>query len=100
MPIVLLATFTVRADSADAFEAVIARLAPQVRATEPGVTLYQLARSKDDPLVYRMWETYADQAAVDAHGHTPHLLAEMDALMACQAKPPVIEFLEPVAVPW
>lgn len=100
MPITLLATFTVHADCTEAFEGVIARLAPQVRATEPGVTFYQLARSRTDPLVYRMWEVYVDQAALDAHGQTPHLLAEMDALMACQARPPAIEVLDVVAAPW
>lgn len=99
MSLVLLATFTVRADCRDRIEGVIRRSAPQVRATEPGVLLYQLARSKEQTGVYRMWEIYADKAAVEAHATTPYLLAEIDELMACQAAPPVIEFLDPVAVP-
>lgn len=95
MPIILLVTFHIRAEAAGLFEELIAGLAHEVRASEPGVTHYQLARSKDDPLVYHMWEVYADQAAFDAHGKTEHMRAARPKFADCMAGPPVFQFLEP-----
>lgn len=96
MSIILLVTFHIRPDATAKFEDLLAGLARDVRKSEPGVSHYQLARSKDDPLVYHMWEIYADQAAFDAHGKTDHMRAARGGLMECLAKPPVLHFHEPV----
>lgn len=97
MSIILLVTFNVRPDATEKFEALLAGLARDVLATEPGVTHYQLARSKTDPLLYHMWEIYSDKAALEAHGKTEHMAAARTGLMECLTKPPVIEFHEPTA---
>ncbi|GMK59741.1 hypothetical protein CspeluHIS016_0803470 [Cutaneotrichosporon spelunceum] len=34
---------------------------------EPGCSLYNPTRGRDDPLDWHVYEEYADQAAVDAH---------------------------------
>ena len=97
MSIIILVTFNVRPDTARKFEAAISELAGHVLSQEPGVSHYQLARSATDPLVYHMWEVYADKAALEAHGSTGHMAAARPALMECLAKPPLIEFHEPVS---
>ena len=97
MSIIILVTFNVRPETTGKFEAAMAELAGHVLSEEPGVSHYQLARSKTDPLVYHMWEVYADKAALEAHGATAHMAAARPALMECLAKPPLIEFHEPVA---
>lgn len=97
MSIILLVTFQIRPEAAEQFEALVANLAQDVLASEPGVSHYQLARSKSDPKTYHMWEVYADKAALEAHGKTAHMAAARSALMECLAMPPVIEFHEPVA---
>jgi quinol monooxygenase YgiN len=65
--IAIIATFTVTADNAAAFEAVAGELAKATNANEPGVQLYKLVRSAKDTTQYRMMELYDDQAAVDSH---------------------------------
>lgn len=97
MSIILLVTFQVRPEATGQFEALLANLARDVLASEPGVSHYQLARSKTDPTTYHMWEVYADKAALEAHGKTAHMAAARAPLMECLAKPPVIEFHEPAA---
>lgn len=48
------------------------RMAPLVKEQEPGCTLYQAARSWDNPDVFLLYEQYADEAALLAHHETPH----------------------------
>ena len=97
MSIIILVTFNVRPEATAEFEAVVGELASAVLANEPGALHYQRARSKADPTLYHMWEVYADKAALEAHGKTAHMAKARDGLMACLAKPPVIEFHEPTA---
>lgn len=64
----------------------------EVRA-EPGCLLYDAQESRDAPGVIVMVESWADQAALDAHGRAPaltRLAARFDALLA---EPPAIERL-------
>lgn len=64
----------------------------EVRA-EPGCLLYDAHESRDTPGVIVMLESWADQAALDAHGRAPaltRLSARFDALLA---EPPAIERL-------
>lgn len=73
---------------ANAFQEILA----EVRA-EPGCLLYDAHESRDAPGVIVMAESWADQAALDAHGRAPaltRLAARFDALLA---EPPTIERL-------
>lgn len=97
MSIILLVTLNIRPEATEKFEALLAGLTRDVLASEPGVSHYQLARSKSDPTLYRMWEVYTDKAALEAHGKTEHMAAARAKLMDCLAKPPAIEFHEPTA---
>ncbi|MDB5715828.1 MAG: antibiotic biosynthesis monooxygenase [Sphingomonadales bacterium] len=65
--IAIIASFTVTADNAAAFETIARQLEKDTKANEPGVKLYNLVRSAKDPTQYRMMELYDDQAAVDSH---------------------------------
>jgi quinol monooxygenase YgiN len=39
---------------------------------EPGVVSFDVARSRDRPNVFALWEVYRDEAALKAHGETEH----------------------------
>jgi quinol monooxygenase YgiN len=63
----LVATLKVQPDKTAEFETVFGELVAQVRVNEKGCRLYQLARTRKDPCVYKVLELYDDQAALDAH---------------------------------
>jgi len=70
--IVLVAKYTVKAGQAEVVDAALRRMAPLVKASEPGCTLYHANRSTENPNVFLLYEHYADQAALEAHRVTPH----------------------------
>lgn len=78
------------------FEAAASDLAAKVNANEEGCTHYQLNRSMSDPQTFVFIETYADKAALDAHGKTDYFLAAQAPLGACLAGPPDIQVYMPV----
>ena len=57
----------------DALAALLVELAAAVRRAEPGCLLYRPHRSTKDPDVFVFYEMYVDDAALAAHGKTPHL---------------------------
>ena len=77
------------------FEAVFAELAAQVLAQEDGCHQYELFR-EPGTATYVVFERYADQAALDAHGKTAHFLAAGPKLAAVLAGAPVVEVFESV----
>jgi autoinducer 2-degrading protein len=42
---------------------------------EPGCLRFDVARSRDDPTRYVLWEWYRDEDAARSHKTTPHYLA-------------------------
>ena len=70
--IVLVAKYIVKPGQGDAVEAALRRMAPLVKAGEPGCTLYHANRAADNPDLFLLYEHYADQAALAAHRETPH----------------------------
>lgn len=42
---------------------------------EPGCLRFDVARSKDDPTEFLLWEVYVDEEASRFHKTTPHYLA-------------------------
>lgn len=59
----------------DALAALLAEQAAAVRAAEPGCLMYRPHRSTRDPDLFLFYETYQDDAALDAHRRAPHLAA-------------------------
>ena len=66
------ATLTAAPGKADALRAVLSGLVAPSRQ-EPGTLQYTLHEALETPGVFHVYETYADQAAVDAHMSSPHL---------------------------
>ena len=55
-----------------AFEKAFAEMQKGVAASEPGNLYYDLYRIDQDPQTYVILEHYKDQAAITAHGKSPH----------------------------
>ena len=70
--IVLVAKYHVKAGRGDLVAAALERMAPLVKAGEPGCTLYHANRSTENRDLFLLYEHYADQAALEAHRNTPH----------------------------
>ncbi|MGB8267913.1 MAG: putative quinol monooxygenase [Candidatus Velthaea sp.] len=64
-------TYTFPAERADEAARLLGALRDASRA-EPGCRGYDVARSDDDPGVFVLYETWNDQAALDAHYQTEH----------------------------
>jgi autoinducer 2-degrading protein len=73
--LVLAAYYHGKPGQGDAIEAALKQMAPLVKMQEPGCTLYQVARSQDNPDGFLLIEQYADEAALLAHRETPHFKA-------------------------
>lgn len=70
--IVLTAKYFVKPGRGNEVEAALRRMAPLVKAGEPGCLLYHANRAAENPDLFLLYEQYADQAALDAHRSTPH----------------------------
>jgi quinol monooxygenase YgiN len=92
------AKLRVNEGKADEFIAAAKKMVGAVKANEAGKTLaYDLYRSKSDPNLFLFIESYADDAALAAHGQTPHMAefggALRSGITAARAE---IERFEPV----
>jgi len=73
-------------------------LVTATRKNEPGVKLYQFARSATEPTTYVVMELYQDQATLDAHMKSDHFRGAGPKLGPCLADRPTLdryETLEP-----
>ena len=59
----------------DALAALLVEQCAVVRKAEPGCLAYRVHRSTKDPELFLFYETYADDAAFEAHRTAPHLAA-------------------------
>ena len=65
--ITFIAHVRVRPENAAAFEELMAHVAAQTRAHEPGVAYYAYSKSVADPQLYVVVEVYLDPSAHAAH---------------------------------
>ena len=65
--ITVIATVRAKPGKGPELEADFKAWAEVVKEKEPGTLMYTLSRSKQDPNLYYALETYADEAAVQAH---------------------------------
>jgi len=70
----VLARCRVRADRIDEAKAVMVSLLAPSQAEE-GCILYVLQQNRQDPADFAFVEEWTDEAALAAHGKTPHILA-------------------------
>ena len=63
--------FTFAPEDADNAEAILRELRDASRKEE-GVITFDVARSREKPNVFALWEAYKDSAALDAHIATEH----------------------------
>ncbi len=56
-----------------ALAALLTEQAGVVLRSEPGCLVYRVHRSTTDPMLFLFYETYADDAAFEAHRNAPHL---------------------------
>ena len=63
-----------RDGEADAVAAILARFVPQAQR-EPGVKLFLVNRSLENPAQFLFYELFDDAAAFEAHQQTPHFKA-------------------------
>ena len=97
MAIGVVATLPVQEGKNEEFEAIFLELAAQVAANEPGCMFYTLNRSKSDPQIYKVLESYTDEDALKAHGQTEYFKAANVKLGPLLAGRPDIEYLDGVS---
>jgi quinol monooxygenase YgiN len=81
----LVVRFTVRPESASAFDGLLASVLAGIREREPGTRVYAVGRDPSEPGVVTLLEVYRDAAAFEAHEaqpHTIHFLAERERHLA------------------
>ena len=71
MAYVVAATWTAKPGSEDVVIQALKELTPPSRE-EPGCRFYQAYRDPEEPLVFRLFEIYDDEAAYQAHGASEH----------------------------
>ena len=64
---------------------------------EPGCEAYVLHRSNRDSTTFVFYEVYRDQAALDAHGKTPHMAEMLGKIGPLLDGRPVIDFVSEIA---
>ena len=92
----ILATIKVHEGMREEFETVFLELTSKVRQNEPGNLLYQLTRSRDDALTYKVLELYEDQDALTAHGASEYFRALGRKMGSFISGRPEIEYLDAV----
>jgi len=71
-------------------------LTAQVKANEPGCTIFLYVKSKDTPRTYLVIEQYKDQHAFDLHHNTEYLKSFIPKMMACLEHGPEVATYEDV----
>jgi quinol monooxygenase YgiN len=94
--IVLVARYVVKAGQGDTVEAALRRMAPLVKATEPGCTLYHANRASENPDLFLLYEHYTDQDALAAHRETPHFKEIIEGTIVPLLDRREREFFQPV----
>lgn len=70
--LVLTVVVKVKPEHVSDFSHVILRQGANALAKEEGCLQFEVSQDPGDPTRFFLYEVYADQAAFDAHGKTPH----------------------------
>ncbi len=94
----IIAKLTVQEGKEEEFKAAGAEMVAAVKANEAGRTLmYTLTQNKKASTEFFFIESYADDAAVDDHGKTPHMAAFGGKIGGLLAGRPEITRLDKIA---
>ena len=74
-PVTVVARIRAAKGKGDTLAALLVEQCDVVRKAEPGCLAYRVHRSVKDPELFLFYETYADDAAFEAHRTAPHLAA-------------------------
>ena len=69
---VLVVTLRIKPENVDRFMAAVKENGKAARETEPGCQGFDILVDPQDPTRVMLYETYADEAAFEAHQQTPH----------------------------
>ena len=94
--IVWTAKYVVKAGRGDEVEAALRRMAPLVKAGEPGCAIYHANRAAENPDLFLLYEHYTDQAALEAHRNTPHFKEIIEGTIVPLLDKREREFYQPV----
>jgi len=92
MPVVVVATMTVKPESVDAARGILTRAVDEVH-TEPGCQLYSLHQTGETFVFVEQW---ADEEALKAHSAAPAVAKMFTAAGEHLAGAPDIKMLQPV----
>ena len=67
------AIYRIKPEFVDEFKRRMLKHAATCLRDEPGCLRFDVNQSATDPTLFLMYEQFVDQAAVDAHGKTPHI---------------------------
>ncbi len=95
--IVMVARYQAQPGHGDEVEAALRRMAPLVKAHEPGCVFYHATRSTDDPDHFLLYEQYADQPALEAHRETEHFKEIIEGTIVPMLLKRERDFYRPVA---
>ena len=84
----------IQADKVLEFETLVAQLASDVHAYEPGAQTFEVRRVKDQPLTYFYFLSFEDQAAFDRYSSADYHMNMSPRAVACLDGDPVFEDLE------
>ena len=90
----IIAELKAKAGESAALLAVMAEAAALVTEHEPGCLFYEVCRSRTDPDIFKLFEIYTDQAALDAHRTMPYFATIGAKLGSLLAAPPQVEVLD------
>ncbi len=91
-----LARMKVKADKEQAFIELAKQLTEKTLANEPGATLYQFYRLRDEPLGFAVLEAFVDEAAEEAHLNSAHFKELAPGILECLDGTYVREYLDPL----
>ena len=97
MTVEVIATLQARPEREADVEAALRVLVTHTRE-EPGVRRYDLYRDSTRPATFHVLESYADEAALEAHRESAHFLRFGEQAGGWLMAAPMVAVLEPVAV--
>lgn len=81
----------VKEDDREPFEHLLTKLVENVRAKEPGTTLFQFFRSRSASLTYLVVEQYVDDDALAEHSKSDYLQATVPEMLTYLSEPPKLD---------
>jgi quinol monooxygenase YgiN len=81
--VVVVITARILPAKAEEYERELRDLIPKMKAMEPGMFVYEVGRSREEPNIYRHIELYRDDKAMDEHRANEFVNARRAAMFAC-----------------